>query len=56
MKIMMFNEVYNGHISPSNPCCECIFDRRGKICSKIPAAFCIEYGGFQQSDTKIFTL
>lgn len=55
MKIMIFDEVYNGRISPPNPCSECILSK-DRICSKIPAALCIEYGGFQSSDTKIFTL
>ena len=55
MKIMIFNEVYNGHITPPNPCRECILSQ-DRICSRIPASLCIEYGGFQKSDTKIFTL
>ena len=55
MKIMIFDEVYNGHTSQQNPCRECILSK-DRICSKIPASLCIEYGGFQKSDTKIFTL
>lgn len=55
MKILLFNKAYKIYVNPSNPCQECILDR-GYICSKIPVQFCIEYGGFQLSDTKIFTL
>lgn len=55
MKIMIFDEVYNGHISLPNPCHECILNQ-DRICSKIPSSLCIECGGFQKSDTKIFTL
>jgi hypothetical protein len=55
MKIMIFNEVYNGHTNQLNPCRECILSK-DRICSKIPSALCIECGGFQSSDTKIFTL
>ena len=55
MKIMIFDEVYNGRIGPSNPCRECILRKDG-TCVKIPQSICIWYGGFQSSDTKIFTL
>jgi hypothetical protein len=54
MKILLFNKAYKLHINPSNPCSECIM--KGNVCIKMPAEFCIEYGGFQSSDTKIFTL
>lgn len=55
MKMMLFDKTYNMYVNPSNPCRECILNR-GATCSKIPATLCIEYGGFQESNTKIFTL
>lgn len=54
MKILLFDKTYNVYVNPSNPCRECVI--KGKVCLKIPAEFCIKYGGFQLSDTKIFTL
>lgn len=56
MKILLFNNAYKAYVNPSNPCRKCIFLNRRKLCSDIPASFCAEYGGFQSSDTKIFTL
>jgi hypothetical protein len=53
--MLLFGKPYKIDVNPSNPCQECILNR-SNMCSKIPAAFCIEYGGFQSSDTKIFTL
>lgn len=55
MKILLFDKTYNVYVNPSNPCRECVI-KKSKVCSKIPAEFCIKYGGFQLSDTKIFTL
>ena len=54
MKILLFNKAYDVYINPSNPCRECIVS--GSTCSKISVAICEDYGGFQSSDTKIFTL
>ncbi len=54
MKILLFNKAYDIYVNPSNPCHKCLMD--GETCSNIPVAFCVEYGGFQPSDTKIFTL
>ena len=54
MKVMIFDKGYNACVNPSYPCRECAL--KGGVCGKISAAFCIEYGGFQSSDTKIFTL
>ncbi len=55
MKILLFNTPYKIYVNPCNPCKKCILDRNG-MCPKVPTAICIEYGGFQPSDTKIFTL
>jgi hypothetical protein len=55
MKMLLFGKPYKIYVNQSNPCCECILDRDGG-CSKISAVFCIKYGGFASSDTKIFTL
>lgn len=56
MKIMLFNkEAYNANINPSLPCRKCKL-KGTEICSKISATFCVNYGGFQPSDSKIFTL
>lgn len=55
MKLLLFNEVYNAYVNSDNPCLECILRENGR-CLKVTAAFCAEYGGFQTSDTKIFTL
>lgn len=54
MKILLFDKAYDVHVNPSNPCRMCIVD--GTTCSEIPVAICEDYGGFQSSDTKIFTL
>ena len=56
MKIQLFNNAYKTHVNSFNPCRKCIFSNRRKLCSDIPASFCADYGGFQPSDTKIFTL
>lgn len=54
MKILWFDKALVAYTNPSYPCHECTMDKR--MCSRIPVAFCREYGGFQSSDTKIFTL
>lgn len=54
MKILLFNKPYNSYPNPSNPCRECILNG-DRMCLKMPAVLCL-YGGFKQSDTKIFTL
>lgn len=56
MKIMLFDKAYNMYVNPSNPCRKCMLKNRSKTCSKIPARLCVKYGGFQESETKIFTL
>lgn len=55
MKILLFDKAYETSVDTFNPCRKCVLNK-GKTCSKIPAAFCREYGGFRSSDTKIFTL
>lgn len=56
MKMMLFNNTCTSLNSPSTPCRTCILRLKPSSCRKIPAWFCIKYGGFQLSDTKIFTL
>lgn len=56
MKIMSLNKTYDCHINPSNPCRMCIMKCKPSNCRKIPTWLCITGGGFQSSDTKIFTL
>lgn len=55
MKIMMFNNTYSCHTDPSNLCYRCIL-KLTTYCRNMPTWICIEGGGFQFSDTKIFTL
>ena len=54
MKIMIFNKTYDCRILPSMSCRMCIM--RDSDCSKVSPSFCIRYGGFRLSNTKIFTL
>lgn len=55
MKIMLFNKAYKRYVNPFNPCKKCIL-KGIETCSEIPVAVCEDYGGFQSSDTKIFTV
>jgi hypothetical protein len=55
MKIMMSNNTYSCHPNPSHPCQRCVL-KLTTYCQNIPSVLCIEGGGFQFSDTKIFTL
>lgn len=55
MKIMLFNKVHAARVHLSkNPCKPCIYFSAN--CTHIPTDICVQYGGFQPSDTKIFTL
>ena len=56
MKVMLFDNAYNGFSPPSSPCRLCILKVKHSDCRKIPTWLCIKCGGFYPSDTKIFTL
>lgn len=54
MKMMLRDRTYNCGVISSNPCYMCTLKNSG--CSNLSIEFCVKYGGFQPSDTKIFTL
>lgn len=55
MKILWFDKVLVAYTNPSYPCHRCIL-KLTTYCRNMPTWICIEGGGFQFSDTKIFTL
>ena len=55
MKMMFLNKVYAAQVRlDTHPCKLCMYYSTN--CIHIPTAVCVLYGGFQSSDTKIFTL
>ena len=54
MKIMFLNKAYKARVRDISPCELCMYSSTN--CTHIPTNICVEYGGFQTSDTKIFTL
>lgn len=55
MKILLFNKAYATRVClGKNPCKLCMYYDTN--CRHIPTGICVQYGGFQPSDTKIFTL
>lgn len=55
MKILLFNKAYDARVYLNeNPCKLCVYFSTN--CTHISADICVQYGGFQPSDTKIFTL
>jgi hypothetical protein len=54
MKLMFLNKAYTARVRDMSPCKLCMYS--SSYCTHIPTDICVQYGGFQPSDTKIFTL
>ena len=55
MKIVLFNKAHAARVCLNgNPCKLCMYYYTN--CTHIPTDICVRHGGFQPSDTKIFTL
>ena len=55
MKIMFLNKAYTARVNRDiNPCKQCIYNSIN--CAHIPTDVCVLYGGFQNTNEKIFTL
>lgn len=55
MKVILFDKAYKAQVYLNgNPCKSCVYSDTDY--AHISTDICVQYGGFQPSDTKIFTL